>query len=161
MRLTFKSALLLSVLCLLLLQSIQAQQKVAVAGDGIHYITDTLCNFGGLVDKFKGKTIFLNIWATWCHPCRVDLQSAAKMRAFEKFAASNEIVLLYLCADKDGKIWKSFINANKLAGYHILMNDKVNKDMHTTYAQKQYRGKDRILKMSFYLPVILSLVKMA
>ena len=27
------------------------------------------------VNEFKGKTIFLNIWATWCGPCRVEMPS--------------------------------------------------------------------------------------
>jgi len=27
------------------------------------------------VNQFKGKTIFLNIWATWCGPCRVEMPS--------------------------------------------------------------------------------------
>jgi thiol-disulfide isomerase/thioredoxin len=27
------------------------------------------------VEQFKGKTIFLNIWATWCGPCRMEMPS--------------------------------------------------------------------------------------
>ena len=38
--------------------------------------------------KFKGKTIFLNIWATWCGPCVGEMPSIAvlakKMKAREK-----------------------------------------------------------------------------
>lgn len=30
-------------------------------------------------NKFKGKTIFLNIWATWCGPCRAEMPSIQKL----------------------------------------------------------------------------------
>ena len=29
--------------------------------------------------KFKGKTVFLNIWATWCGPCVGEMPSIAKL----------------------------------------------------------------------------------
>jgi thiol-disulfide isomerase/thioredoxin len=48
------------------------------------------------LDSFKGKTIFLNYWATWCRPCLAempDLDKAAQILGEEKFvflAASDE-----------------------------------------------------------------------
>lgn len=29
--------------------------------------------------KYKGKTVFLNIWATWCGPCRAEMPSIQKL----------------------------------------------------------------------------------
>jgi thiol-disulfide isomerase/thioredoxin len=36
---------------------------------------------GNVVDfkEFKGKTIFLNVWATWCGPCRIEMPSIQKL----------------------------------------------------------------------------------
>ena len=36
---------------------------------------------GNVIDfnDFKGKTIFLNVWATWCGPCRVEMPSIQKL----------------------------------------------------------------------------------
>ena len=31
------------------------------------------------VDAFKGKTVFLNLWATWCGPCRLEMPSIEKL----------------------------------------------------------------------------------
>lgn len=30
-------------------------------------------------NKYKGKTVFLNIWATWCGPCRAEMPSIQKL----------------------------------------------------------------------------------
>ncbi|SKC83108.1 TlpA family protein disulfide reductase [Ohtaekwangia koreensis] len=30
-------------------------------------------------NQFKGKTVFLNLWATWCGPCRVEMPSIQKL----------------------------------------------------------------------------------
>ncbi|MEG6507857.1 TlpA disulfide reductase family protein [Methyloligella sp. 2.7D] len=30
---------------------------------------------------FKGKTVLLNIWATWCHPCREEMPALDKLEA--------------------------------------------------------------------------------
>lgn len=36
---------------------------------------------GDVIDfkDFKGKTIFLNVWATWCGPCRIEMPSIQKL----------------------------------------------------------------------------------
>jgi thiol-disulfide isomerase/thioredoxin len=36
---------------------------------------------GAVIDfnDFKGKTIFLNVWATWCGPCRVEMPSIQQL----------------------------------------------------------------------------------
>lgn len=36
---------------------------------------------GNVIDfnEFRGKTIFLNLWATWCGPCRVEMPSIQKL----------------------------------------------------------------------------------
>ncbi len=36
---------------------------------------------GKVIDfnTFKGKTIFLNLWATWCGPCRVEMPTIQKL----------------------------------------------------------------------------------
>jgi thiol-disulfide isomerase/thioredoxin len=118
--------------------------------DNIHYLTDTNTNFDGLISQFKGKVIYIDMWATWCSPCRHELQSKKDIKGFEAFALKNNIVVLYICCDKNGDKWKQFVTANKLAGYHTLINNSINEDFHTTFSMVQNRrGK---LKRSFYLP---------
>lgn len=118
--------------------------------DNIHYITDTTLNFNQLVSRFKGKVIYVDIWASWCGPCKKELRNAKQLKDFQAYAKRNDIVILYICCDKTGDQWRSFISANHLSGYHILVNEHLNNDFHTTFSSVQKRRG--VMKRSFYLP---------
>lgn len=49
-------------------------------------------------DQFKGKVIFLNLWATWCGPCRAEMADIQKL--YSKIS-SERIVFVMLSIDKD------------------------------------------------------------
>ena len=52
------------------------------------------------LSDFKGKAVFLNVWATWCAPCRremPDIQSLARKMDPEKF------VVLAVSVDQGGR----------------------------------------------------------
>jgi thiol-disulfide isomerase/thioredoxin len=53
---------------------------------------------GSVIDfkEFKGKTIFLNVWATWCGPCRVEMPSIQKL--YDK-VDKEKIVFIMLSVD--------------------------------------------------------------
>src|SRR5271154_7081838 len=50
------------------------------------------------LDQFKGKVIFLNLWATWCGPCRAEMPTIQKL--YDDLAKDN-IVFVMLSLDKD------------------------------------------------------------
>lgn len=52
------------------------------------------------LSQFRGKIVFLNIWATWCKPCEVEMP--AMERLHEKFG-SKKFQMLTISIDKDGK----------------------------------------------------------
>ncbi len=60
-------------------------------------------------NQFKGKVIFLNLWATWCGPCKAEMQGIHELY---KEVASENIAFVMLSIDKDnskGKVVK-YIN---------------------------------------------------
>ena len=118
--------------------------------NSIYFITDTATNFDNLIARFKGKVIYVDVWATWCNPCRHELQKKEDTQAFADFALKNDIVILYICCDKNGSSWRSFIADNGLVGYHILVNPHLNKDFHTTFSSVENRAG--VMKRSFYIP---------
>jgi thiol-disulfide isomerase/thioredoxin len=70
---------------------------------------------GNVIDfkSFKGKTIFLNIWATWCGPCRIEMPSIQKL--YDKVDKEN-VVFIMLAVD-DRKDFDKVVNFVKEKQY--------------------------------------------
>lgn len=47
-----------------------------------------------LMDKFKGKVVFIDFWATWCVPCMNSIKEMAPLK--EELAQNKDIVFLYI-----------------------------------------------------------------
>jgi thiol-disulfide isomerase/thioredoxin len=56
------------------------------------------------LDRFKGKTIFLNFWATWCKPCIREMPS---IDSAQRLLSKNGIVFL-LASDETPEQIKEF-----------------------------------------------------
>ncbi|MGY4383581.1 thiol-disulfide isomerase/thioredoxin [Pedobacter sp. UYP24] len=50
--------------------------------------------FVKLMDKFKGKVVFIDFWATWCVPCMNSIKEMAPLK--EELAQNKDIVFLYI-----------------------------------------------------------------
>ena len=62
------------------------------------------------LSEFKNKVIFINIWATWCPPCRAEMPSIQAL--YDKVRDNEDIVFVMLSMDREGdeKKINKFIN---------------------------------------------------
>ena len=49
--------------------------------------------------EFRGRVVFLNVWATWCPPCRMEMPS---MEQLHRRLQGKEFVMLAVSEDEDG-----------------------------------------------------------
>lgn len=61
-------------------------------------------------NSFKGKTIFLNIWATWCGPCRAEMPSIQKLYNKVSHDSIAFVMLSIDPVDQPGKVDKYIRN---------------------------------------------------
>ncbi len=59
-----------------------------------------------LFSEFKGKTIFLNFWATWCPPCIAEMPN---IQALYEDIDSEKVVFVMVSLDEDKDKARSFL----------------------------------------------------
>jgi thiol-disulfide isomerase/thioredoxin len=80
----------------------------------------TLTDMGGNtvnLQDFNGKVVFLNLWASWCRPCREEMPSIQKI--FDKTKEKN-VQFVMLALDDDFGKSLGYFNASKftLPAFH-------------------------------------------
>lgn len=71
------------------------------------------------LSDFRGKYVYIDVWATWCGPCK---QEIPKLKALEEsMKEHDDIVFVSLSVDRPNAYqeWKSFLKANDMKGITI------------------------------------------
>ncbi len=74
--------------------------------------------FKDILKKYKGKTLVIEVWASWCGDC---VKAMPKVKELQ--ANNPNVSYLFLSADKTAEKWKIGIEKHELKGDHYMMND--------------------------------------
>ena len=66
-----------------------------------------------IIEPYKGRIIYLDIWGTWCGPCKRNLKESWKVKEALK---DYDIVYLYLANRSSDESWKNVIKEYNLTG---------------------------------------------
>ncbi|SER66942.1 redoxin domain-containing protein [Pedobacter rhizosphaerae] len=71
------------------------------------------------LSDFKGKIIFIDLWASWCGPCLQEMPAFEKLRA--QYAGNKEVIFISLSIDENIDAWKKNVALRKAQGiqWHI------------------------------------------
>jgi cytochrome c biogenesis protein CcmG, thiol:disulfide interchange protein DsbE len=71
--------------------------------------------------SLRGKVVFLNIWATWCAPCREEMPSIESL--YNDFKSNKDFVVLAVSQDTDGDTVRPFVEQNHLR-FTVLLDPR-------------------------------------
>lgn len=82
---------------------------------------------------FKGKYVYIDVWATWCGPCRQEIPHLQKLE--EQFKGS-KIAFISLSIDeaKDADKWKKMVAEKSLGGVQVMADNAWKSDFVKAYS---------------------------
>jgi len=79
------------------------------------------------LSDFKGKYVYIDVWATWCGPCRAEIPFLKKVE--EKYEGKNiAFVSISVDVQKDLDKWKKFVGEKQLGGVQLFADKDWNSD---------------------------------
>jgi thiol-disulfide isomerase/thioredoxin len=74
------------------------------------------------LEDFKGKYVYIDIWATWCGPCRAEIPH---LKAVEEKYHDKNIAFVSISIDvqKDFEKWKKFVGDKELGGVQLFADN--------------------------------------
>ena len=104
---------------LLFITFAQAQQKSfseAALNDVFLSENGKEISFSEILQQYKGKIVFIDIWASWCKDCIAGMPKVQKLRE-----ENPEIVFLFLSLDKETDSWKHGIEKYGVVGENYFI----------------------------------------
>ena len=112
----------------------EAVNRVIHPSSDVEGLTDGKAILDKLIEPYRGKIVYLDIWGTWCAPCKRKLSESHKLKADLR---DYDIVYLYLANCSPEKSWK-----NVIAEYNLTEPNCVHYNLPADqqHAVEQYVG---------------------
>ena len=93
---------------------------------GIFYMTDDRTEklpdvrvLNLLMEKYEGKVLYIDVWATWCGPCIEEFKVIPNLHNYFK---EKDVIFINLCLDSKKENWKPTIIKNNIEGENYFLD---------------------------------------
>lgn len=84
------------------------------------------------IKDYVGKVVYVDVWATWCGPCRAEFPHAKTLK--EEFKDNKDVVFMYVSIDDGQKEWKAYLEKDpEFKGEHLYAEGAWNSDICNEY----------------------------
>ncbi len=79
----------------------------------------------------KGRVIYIDIWATWCVPCKRQIPHSIRLH---EIFDGEKVSFVYFCCRSEEETWEKNIKLYQVKGNHILLNKEQNDFLKTRFS---------------------------
>lgn len=103
-----------------------------VGQKGLNFTYNDINNKPVSFSDFKGKFVYIDLWATWCGPCKAEIPH---MKKIEEDYHGKNIVFVSLSLDKpkDAQKWKDYVTKEQLKGIQLMADKDFSSDVAKNY----------------------------
>jgi thiol-disulfide isomerase/thioredoxin len=76
--------------------------------------------FQDILKKHEGKTLVIEVWASWCGDC---VKAMPKVKELQ--ANNPDVAFVFISMDKTADKWKTGVEKHQLKGDHYMANDQM------------------------------------
>ena len=71
------------------------------------------------LESFRGKYVYIDLWASWCGPCRREIPFLKKL---EQRFKGKDIVFVSISCDREEEAWRKAMEEEKVSGIQLFVN---------------------------------------
>lgn len=81
-----------------------------------------------VLEKYQGKTVVIDVWASWCKDC---IKGMPKVKALQANEAAKDAVFVFLSMDKSKEAWLNGMARFGVTGENYFMGNDWKNDFNT------------------------------
>lgn len=115
--------------------------SVDVAPEKTYFIKERIDSLSQLknIQGLKGKYLFIDLWASWCMPCRAEFSYRSKLDELLNTYSNITTVYISIDGEKQEKAWLNCVEYYKLEGYHLRATSALQEDIKkNVYGKEQF-----------------------
>jgi thiol-disulfide isomerase/thioredoxin len=113
---------ILSFAVILAIISCSSAQPTAFSDEALSQKLQTIdggqLSFGEILKNYEGKTVLIEVWASWCGDC---VKAMPKIKELQK--KNSDVVYVFISMDRTVEGWKTGMTKHDLVGNHFFSPD--------------------------------------